>query len=382
MPPERFEFFFDLPPEIREQILSYLCLFPTGIWVGGGVGGKSIALSPAAAALLMGKMPTGPQRTATRKSRSTHNGIGGNVDISCGGGGGDSGGGDDGAYGLGDCNADPPVNLFLASPILYREAGDLYYGRNLFHFAFSLCTWGRKKLQQQQGHDQDKEKAKMQQEQQQGDRPISAAAAARNAPRDPSGAALARFLTHADTVRARRRVRSAVVHLGRLGGLVEDLVVPALADLALTGALRRLGVHIGGELFLCVGHPPEALSLVVDREERPHQQQLLQRRQHLGGRDDQDGALAENPALRALLVLLADPSLEKAELRVLWPHRDRFWCNFHPGGWLDERGCRCAVPGRRLSGPYEGALVEMDIPRLVDAFAGDAAAEFNIKKVG
>ncbi|KAL2184391.1 hypothetical protein L209DRAFT_811900 [Thermothelomyces heterothallicus CBS 203.75] len=284
MPFERFEFFFDLPPEIREQILSYLCLFPTGIWVGGGVGGKSIALTPAAAALLMGKMPTGSQRTATRKSRSTHNGIGGNVDISSGGGGG----GDDGAYGLGDCNADPPVNLFLASPTLYREAGDLYYGRNLFHFAFSLCTWGRKKLRQQQGHNQDKEKAKMQQERHQGDRPITAAAAARNAPRDSSGAAVARFLTHADTVRARRRVRSAVVHLRRLGGLVEDLVVPALADLALTGALRRLGVHIGGELFLCVGHPPEVLSLVV----------------------------------------------------------------------------------------------EMDIPRLVDAFAGDAAAEFNIKKVG
>ncbi|KAL2154980.1 hypothetical protein VTH82DRAFT_3656, partial [Thermothelomyces myriococcoides] len=225
---------------------------------------------------------------------------------------------------------------------------------------------------------------------QQGDRPISPAAAARNAPRDPSAAALARFLTHADTVGARRRVRSAVVHLRRLGGLVEDVVVPALADLALTGSLRRLRVHIGGELLLSAGHPPEVLSFVVDREELPPPppQSLPQRRHHHhhhhhhpGRREGQDRALAENPALRALLVLLADPSLEKTELRVPWPYHDQFWCNFHPGSWSDDEHGR-RVHGRHPAGLYGGALVQVDIPRLVDALAGNTAAEFNIKKVG
>ncbi|KAL2165333.1 hypothetical protein VTH06DRAFT_630 [Thermothelomyces fergusii] len=346
MPLERFDYFFDFPLEIREHILSYFCLFPTGIWVGGGAGGKSIALSPAAAALLAGKSAVG------------------------GGGGG-------GAYALGDCSADPPINLFLASPLLYREAGDLYYGRNVFHFAFSLCSWGRKKAQQPQGgHGLDKERATTQQEQRRGEGPISAAAAARHAPHDPSAAALARFLTHADTARARRRVRSAVVHLRRLGGLVEDVVVPALADLALAGRLRRLRVHIGGEHFLCLGRSLDVLSFVVDGDERPYRPH-----QHPGGAGgDHDRALADNPALRALLVLLADPSLEKSELRVLWPHHDRFWCGFHAsGGRSGEGGCRCAVPGRR---PSSSTLAEVDIPRLVDAVAGNAAAEFNIKKIG
>jgi hypothetical protein len=44
MAAQLFEYFFDLPPELREQILSHVCVFPTGILVGGGVDGRSVPL--------------------------------------------------------------------------------------------------------------------------------------------------------------------------------------------------------------------------------------------------------------------------------------------------------------------------------------------------
>ncbi|KAK3393689.1 hypothetical protein B0H63DRAFT_458826 [Podospora didyma] len=76
-----FERFFDLPPELREQILENVCLFPGGIHVG--------AYTP--------------------------------------------GGDDDDDDDIASPGA-PPLGLFLASSQLYREAVGLYYGRNTFYW--------------------------------------------------------------------------------------------------------------------------------------------------------------------------------------------------------------------------------------------------------
>jgi len=380
MSSQRFDYFFDLPIEIRAQILSYLCLFPTGIWVGGGVGGRNLRLTPLAAYMVMGiSFPT-------TKTTTIDNGISTKEESNDCGTDNEKMGED---ADMETCNADPPINLFLASPVLYREAGDLYYGCNTFHFAFTLCTWGRVKKKghhchqldgQQQFHGHDQQLQLLQE----WNGPITAEAAARNAPRDPSATALMRLLTHRDTLGARRRLRRAVAHVGRLGGLVTDVVVPALADLALNGALRHLRVHIGGGLeFLPAGHSPEVLEFVQWERQTAHERRRLRRWEQHAAEDDQAAHAERNPALRALLVLLADPGLESAELRVPRSQHGRFWCDFHRGERSDKTGGRCGAPEgfASPSGQHDGMFIGVNISRLVEACAGDAA-EFNIKKVG
>ncbi|KAK4039860.1 hypothetical protein C8A01DRAFT_46755 [Parachaetomium inaequale] len=301
MPTGTFEYFFDLPPELREQILAHICVFPTGIWVGGGDDGETsvpLPRSSSPGATIFTQQPTTTTRHADSEDEE-------------------------------DEHADPPVNLFLASPVLYRAAGDLYYGRNVFHLDFSSHAWGRKQK--------------------------SLVAAADGG----SGGALWRLVTHPDTARARRRMRSVVVYVRRLGELVAGVLAPALGDMVLNGGLKRVRVDL--------------LELGVRGR---------------GGMGT--GDYAGNPALRALLVLLTDPNLEGAGLRVLREQHAWFWCRFHRGGGVPsssspqdggrvEGGGGCVMT--RRNGGLRGGFVEVDIPRLVAVCAGDSA-EFNIKKVG
>ncbi|KAK4105698.1 hypothetical protein N658DRAFT_492184 [Parathielavia hyrcaniae] len=303
MTAQRFEYFFDLPPELREQILSHLCLFPTGINVGGGVDGKVVPM-PAAPASNASISTAGAHQSTHHTSTSSQSYSLLQVD-------------EDKDENEDDENcAEPPINLFLASPVLYREAGDLYYGRNVFHLNCVLSLSLRRRVP----------------------------------PRQSS--ALSKLLNDRDTSGARWRIRSAVVYVKRLGGLVQLWLGPVLGKMVLNGALRRVRVDV------------------------------------LAGRSRADPSpvmadFASNPALRALLKLLTDPDMEKAELRV--PRRDhaRFWCRFHPGGVseYDDGDVACQmVSGRHLSG-HGDEFVPVDIHRLVDVCAGDAA-EFKIKRVG
>jgi hypothetical protein len=82
----------------------------------------------------------------------------------------------------------------------------------------------------------------------------------------------------------------------------------------------------------------------------------------------------KNPALRALLVLLADPDMERAVLRVPRGVHAWFWCRFHEGGVSGGGGRGCAMSRAR------GGLLEVDIHKLVDACAGDSA-DFRIIRV-
>jgi hypothetical protein len=142
-----------------------------------------------------------------------------------------------------------------------------------------------------------------------------------------------------------------------------DVLVPALRDAVLNGALRRVRVDV--------------LEAGVTGAVSLGQERRLRALDHGG-----------NPALRALLVLLTDPDMERAELRVpRWLHAP-FWCHFH-GGMVSEGGdsAGCAMAGRQGRGWKGGdcgdEFLQVDIHRLVEACAGGGdAAEFRIKKAG
>ncbi|KAK3300209.1 uncharacterized protein B0H64DRAFT_437381 [Chaetomium fimeti] len=360
----KFEYFFDLPPELRELILSHICVFPAGILVGGGSDGRSVALRRGAA---------GVTRHIHHDGTTNHNRAAGN---------GSSEGGEhdnnqdyedeDGDY------ADPPTNLFLASPVLHREAGDLYYARNTFHLSFlAPSSSGRKRTRTRHHRRQQ----------------TTPSGSGSSGSSDPGTDSLLRLLTHPETAGARRRIRAAVVAVRRFGAQVQDVVVPALEGMVLDGALRRVRVDVVG--------PPPVTALrsgwVMARE---------------GGswmaRADHEG----NPALRALLVLLADPGLEVVGLRVLRARHARFWCRFHycqrqqdpppvgAGGLLEGgdadvdvdvdvggttpgtgTACSAAVRREQEEGGWGDGFVEVDIGRLVDVVCAGDAAEFNIKVV-
>jgi hypothetical protein len=320
MAPQTFEYFFDLPPELREQILEYICVFPSGILVGGGVDGGSVCLRPA--------------RSAAGQQQQQHDTMYDGDD--------DDGNQNDTNQNQQQQPADPPINLFLASPILYRDAGDLYYTRNVFHLDVAAVAWGRRG---QYSAAYDPAAA--------GSSPspsMSPAAAGRGHPRGV--AAQMRLLTHPVAAPARRRIRRAVVQVRRLGGLVTDAVAPALGDMVVNGALRGLSVDV--------------VELDVESEVVLLSGAVLQR---LKGVD-----YSGNPALRALLVLLADPDMERAVWRVPRGVHAWFWCRFHEGGVSGGGGRGCAMSRAR------GGLLEVDIHKLVDACAGDSA-DFRIIRV-
>ncbi|KAL2135493.1 hypothetical protein VTI74DRAFT_8224 [Chaetomium olivicolor] len=285
MAPQTFESFFDLPTELREQILSYVCLFRTGILVGGGEDGQTIALPSAVT----------PHGSDSSTSTSGHE--------------------------FQEEYAGPPLNLFLASPVFYREAGDIYYGRNVFHLelaSLSTSAWGR--IQQKRS------RARMR--------------------------ALMELLAKPETAGARARICSVVVYVRRFGAAILEMAAPALGDMVLNGSLRRLRVDVreGGRGFeLPAGEMMRVRSM-----------------DHTA-----------NPALRALLTVLADPDMEKGELRVMKRLHAWFWCQFHehlvPQG---ERGC--LMLAHKVGNDDE--FLDVDIHRVVEACAGDAA-EFRIKRV-
>ena len=308
MAPQTFEYFFDLPPELREQVLCHVCLFPYGILVK----------------LARGAVRALPGPSAGGVAPRHH-------------GGGDGEDDDDEAEEL----AEPPVNLFLASPVLYREAAAIYYGRNVFHLDLEAFKWGRK--QRNRVLELASTGAST------GATAGSGSGSGRKGGRE-LGAAL-QLLADPNAAGARRRIRSVVVNVRRFGAMVQYVLVPVLEAMVLDGGLRKLRVHV-----------PEP-----------------------GRGYSTDGY---NLALRALLVVLTDPDLEKAELTVAREAHASFWCRFHEegaseGGGDGTAGCGMSrgQGGRGNAGHDGGELLQVDIPRLVDVCADGDAAEFRIKRI-
>lgn len=371
---QKFEYFFDLPPELRELILSHICIFPTGILVGGSADGRCVALSPGATGV------TQHQQQHPHHGSTNHNHTNGGYDYDY----------DDDEEEEQDY-ADPPTNLFLASPILHRDAADLYYTRNTFHLSFlTPSSSGRKRTRHRH----------LRHQQTRGQNSTPTPNPGSSSSSDPGTAALLHLLTHPDTTPARRRIRSAVIAIRRVGAQVQDVLVPALADMVLAGSLRRLRVDVVGQKKPPPPPPPRAPWMAMAR----------------GG----DGDLHEggNSALRALLVLLADPGLDHGAggggkggvgLRVLRGRHAPFWCRFHeqpPSGGVGVGAVRpgvvvCPMLGarspslpplspaaaaaaaavQRNEGGVGDGFLEVDIGRLMAAVCAGDAAEFNIKKV-
>ncbi|KAK4112032.1 hypothetical protein N656DRAFT_780192 [Canariomyces notabilis] len=322
---QRFDYFFDLPPELREQILSYLCIVPGGVVVGPDVNEWNDFAGNNHLAATLPRGDAGRGRNEGRSKAQSKS------------------------------NPRPPVNLFLASPVLYREAGDLYYGRNVFHLNLATgASWARKRrMRRLPRHHRSNSSSGS------GSGSMIVGYSSEfglTVTRSP----VMRLLTEPDAAAARCRIASVVCHLVRFGEQAQGYLVPALGDMALVGRLRRVRVDL-------LGAPPGLRGGGGGNEG-------LMKKADLGG----------NPALRSLLVLLADPDLEKAELRVPKRFHAGFWCRFHHPLEGEEscammRGCQ--GEGEVGSGDRFGEFLKVDIRKLAEA-CGAQGPEFSIKKVG
>lgn len=287
----KFEYFFDLPPEIREQIIQHVCVRPEGIHVcfdpslsgDRRPGNHSLASS--------NNRPSGSRPSSNTQINNREEGEGEEEE--------DEEEEDEDAIYL-------PLSLLLASSQLHREASAAYYGQNVFH----LHTTGGK---------------------------------FRSLPSplfDPETGLLASEAA----LPARRRVRRAVVYVRRLGGQFERLVAPALADMVLRGALRGLDVRLWGSAG--VGGPQRGLYGAVRTGLWAARAGASTATATAGGRPGAatgepeagpgtgsppaSALMAASAPVQAMLRLLADPDLEEVALRVEAARHWALWCWFHP----------------------------------------------------
>lgn len=186
----RFDRFFELPGELREQILAHLVVKPTG--------------------LHLGEHYCFPRADADRES---------------GLGDGDSSDNDDSDVeyerddNAGDFRASWPVNYFLVSQAFYREASSLFFGENTFHLYAGVRKSVLFDALSRQG--------------------VLAPQQQSLRPRGPAGRGNA-----AHYLCSRRRVRHLVLYIQRLGGSLGGFVAPCLQDMILTGNLRHLDIRV------------------------------------------------------------------------------------------------------------------------------------------
>ncbi|KAK0630033.1 hypothetical protein B0T17DRAFT_527344 [Bombardia bombarda] len=274
-----FAYFFDLPPELREQILQHLCLFPNGVFIGTH------------------RIPTSPISGPGRRVRA----------------------------------AAPPVNMFLASPVLYHEAGRIYYGQNTFSLDCRPSRLTRL--------------------------------------HDLLARAETGLLTSAGARVSRHRMRSVVVYICRLGSLLQDCIIPALADMVLSGALKRVDFRleesVGMPMVMTASHLPTSASTTSN-----------------------EPGFVSAP-FQALLRLLVDPDMEDTHLRVAARSHPQFWGQYYMHCQSDGLGRQRKKQQQQQQqslafhdGDVEAAdWVEVDVNKLLERYGG-SAAEFRITRVG
>ncbi|KAK4181054.1 hypothetical protein QBC36DRAFT_176325 [Triangularia setosa] len=311
----KFHYFFDLPPELREQIIEHVCLHPRGIYVRNDLNITTRGVpEPTSWELFHDPQTFNPYMTG------------------------------------------PPVDLMLACAELYRVASEVYYGRNKFHVRLASP---RRQLAVQHYHD----KLVW------GPEKVGRLLLGRCALQNAGGMG--------PTEGARLRLRHIVVRIERLGAHMEKELIPALGYMALNGRLRNLEV----EVSLGNQNPRHLMPLpLMGFRLRP---QDTRRTTELTG----------NPVMKALLVVLMDPDLEKASMKVRKTDNPSFWCQCHAPevGWgekSEDKPPMCFLkhlPGencckRRCDSFDKAYWAEVDIPKLVQA-CGIDSAQFRIKKV-
>lgn len=181
MAPTTFISFFDLPGELREQILAYLLVQPEGIHINAR--GKLELLGE-----------TSPERRIKSPPLSDD----------------DS---DD------DRQEKPgwPLNYFLVSQTFHREASAVFFGENKFY----MYTLARSVILRGRGPGR------------------------RRWPEpggtSKGGHGHERGFKHLESL---RRIRRVVLYAQRLGGVLESLFVPLLRDMTLAGGLKHLDVRV------------------------------------------------------------------------------------------------------------------------------------------
>lgn len=187
-----FDYFFELPGELREQILGHLVVRPAGIHLG--------------------ERESFPRTTGSDRGSRMSEGDDSSDDFD----------NEDGHEGDEDENGVAvgwPVNYFLVSSTFYREASSLFFGENIFYLYAgvrrstlfdALSKQGVLAPQQQSVHQ-----------------------------KSPARDGRAAYC-----LLSRRRVRHLVLYIQRLGGPLEGIIVPCLQDMVLNGELRYLDVRV------------------------------------------------------------------------------------------------------------------------------------------
>ncbi|KAK0666140.1 hypothetical protein QBC41DRAFT_326434 [Cercophora samala] len=305
----KFYYFFDLPPELREQIVEHVCLHPGGVHV---INGQDITTR-------------GIRHTVWDlfNDPTTFN-----------------------PYVVG-----PPVNLMLACTELYRVASGIYYGRNVFHLRLAHQ---RRKTQKIDRHGNPRLVTK-----------------AGKIDGLLLGSSDAQDESNMGSIEGPRlSLRHVVVRIERFGGTyLEKKLIPALGYMVLNGRLRRLEVEV----------PLGNASLVGQVSPR---YSVFERQQDAARRTM---ALRQNPVMKALLVVLSDPYLEKASMRVHTSDSPSFWCQCHAPevGWgekSEDKPPMCFLKHlagetccrRRFNNFEKKFWAEVDIPKLVQACGIDS----------
>ncbi|KAK4202474.1 hypothetical protein QBC40DRAFT_276402 [Triangularia verruculosa] len=315
----KFHYFFDLPPELREQIIEHICYHPGSIFVRDDMSITTRGvLEPTSWELFSDQSTFNPYVVS------------------------------------------PPVNLMLACAELYRMASEIYYGKNTFHLRLAnpprqkiieYDKYGNRKLVSELGK-------------------VGKLLLGRST--------LERTGDVQPTEGPRLRLRHVVVRIERFGGAhMEKELIPALGSMILSGSLKTLQVEVslGNQNANC-------------RQLSPQMALFQPPSQNMRRTTD----LTSNPVMKALLVVLMDPDLEKVLMRVRKTDNPCFWCQCHAWelGWGEKSeekppmcflkhlpdGNRC----RRQGNINKAYWAEVNIPKLVQA-CGIDSAQFRIKKV-
>lgn len=182
----RFDHFFELPGELREQILALLVVKPAGIHLGERhcFPGRDTD-------------PIEDDDNSDSDDDNEYEGDGGDEERRVGW----------------------PVNYFLVSQLFYREVSSLFFGENKFYLYAGVRRSTLFDELSKQG--------------------ILAPQQQSLRGKGPAGCGSA-----AHYLRSRRRVRHLVLYIQRLGGSLGDLIAPCLQDMVLSGDLRHLDIRV------------------------------------------------------------------------------------------------------------------------------------------
>lgn len=179
----RFDHFFELPGELREQILALLVVKPAGIHLGEHY-----------------CFPGRDANPIEDDDNSDDNEYGGD-------------GGDEERW------VGWPVNYFLVSQLFYSEVSSLFFGENKFYLYAGVRRSTLFDELSKQG--------------------ILAPQQRSLRGKGPAGSGSATHYLH-----SRRRVRHLVLYIQRLGGSLGDFIAPCLQDMVLSGDLRHLDIRV------------------------------------------------------------------------------------------------------------------------------------------